>query len=385
MTFGGTVKFKISREVFSDAVQWTSRSVQQRPSIPILTAVRISASDDGEVEFSSFDYEVSARSRVEAKVITSGEALVSGRMVTEIAKSLPNQEVTVTLGDSHVEIECGRAKFVLGTMPLEDYPDLPGLPESKGAIGGAELARALQQVVIATSKDETLPLLTGVKVEIAGGKITLLATDRYRLAMRELQWDPIEPDFETNLLVKARVLTDVGRNLGGGAPVEFRLSETSSGERTGIIAFSAGPRETTSSLMDGDYPPVRKLFPENTPHDYVCNRIELLEAVKRVSLVVERKTPVRLTFEDGSLTLEAGQGDTAQARESIALVTGSERLQTAFNPGFLQDGLSALDSEFVRFGFTDATKAAVLLGQEKEDGDADHKFKYLLMPIRFGA
>lgn len=378
------MKFRLSRDVFSDAVQWTSRAVQQRPTIPILSAVRIGAHDN-EVEFSTFDYEVSARSRVEAEVIEPGEALVSGRLITEIAKALPNQDVMVTLVDNHVDVECGRAKFALQVMPIEDYPDLPSLPTLAGKADGPALAQAISQVTIATSRDDTLPLLTGVRVEIDASRITLLATDRYRLALRELDWKPERSSFSTEFLVKARVLSDVARNLGGGGDVDVSLTQGGASERAAIIGFSAGDRQATSSLMDGDYPPVRKLFPEVTPLEYVCPRQELLEAVKRVSLVVERKTPVRLVFEDGALTLDAGQGESAQAQEAVPLITAADPLRTAFNPDYLRDGLSALDTEFVRFGFTDANKAAVVMGQQEENGEADSMFKYLLMPIRFGA
>lgn len=378
------MKFRLSRDVFSDAVQWTSRAVQQRPTIPILSAVRLTADSD-QLELSSFDYEVSARSKVSATVIEPGEALVSGRLITEIARALPNQEVTVSLNGSRVDIECGRAKFALGTMALEDYPDLPVVPERSGTVEGGELQKAINQVTIATSKDDTLPLLTGVRIEIDGDRITLLATDRYRLAQRDLHWTPTDPTLTAEMLVKARVLTDVARNLGGGGTVDVALTQTRDGDRTAIVGFTAGERQETSSLIDGDYPPVRKLFPEVTPLEYVCRRQELLEAVKRVSLVVEGKTPVRLVFEDDALTLEAGQGEVAQAQEEVILISGGEPLRTAFNHVFLAEGLAALDTEFVRFGFTDANKAAVMTGQSEEAGEADTSFKYLLMPIRFGA
>lgn len=379
------MKFKIPRDVFYEAVQWTARAVQQRPAIPILSALRIKADMDGSLEISSFDYEVSALAKSQAEVSSPGEALVPGKLLSEIAKSLPSEDALITLNGSHVDVVCGRSRFALGVMPLEDYPDLPVLPPVTGKIDGVEFADAISQVAIATSKDDTLPLLTGIRVEIEGENITLLATDRYRLALRELKWTPTDPSFVGNVLVKSRVLLDVARNLGGGGDVDIHISESGGEQRTALVGFSAGERQATSSLMDGDYPPVRKLFPEDTPLQYVCDRVELLEAVKRVSLVVERKTPVRLIFKDGSLTLEAGQGDSAQAEESIGLAFGAEPLQTAFNPGYLQDGLAALNTTFVRFGFIDAAKAAVLEGQADEDGVVDSAFRYLLMPIRFGA
>lgn len=379
------MKFKLSRDVFNEAVQWTAKAVQQRPAIPILSALRMQANQDGSLQISSFDYEVSALTRVEAEVFTPGEALVSGRMVSDIVKALPEDDVLITLHDGSFDIACGRARFALNTMPLEDYPDLPNMPPVTGTVDGAEVADAISQVVIATSRDDTLPLLTGVRMEINGENITLLATDRYRLAQRDLKWQPSDPNFKNELLVKARVLQDVARNLGGGGAVEISISDADSDQRAAIIGFGAGERQATSSLMDGDYPPVRKLFPEDTPLEYVVERNELLEAVKRVSLVVERKTPVRLVFGDSSLTLEAGQGDAATAEEVVGLASGNEPLETAFNPGYLQDGLAALNTDYVRFGFTDATKAAVLVGQKEADGPIDDAFKYLLMPIRFGA
>ncbi len=377
------MKLKLSRDVFSDAVQWTSRAVQQRPAIPILAAVRLSAKD-GELELSSFDYEVSARSRVEAQIDEPGEVLVNGRMLGDIAKSLPNADVYIEQVDNRVDVRCLQSKFSLNVMALEDYPQLPELPQTQGVLDAKDMAAAIGQVVIATSKDDTLPLLTGVRVEIQGPKITFLATDRYRLAQREMLWNPRDIEFSSELLVKARVLADVARNLTSSGNVELHLNPTDSGERNAIIGFSAGERQATSSLMDGDYPPVRKLFPEATPLEYACSRTELLEAVKRVSLVVERKTPVHLTFGDGALRLEAGQAESAQAEESIGLVSESEELRTAFNPGYLMDGLAALETEYVRFGFVHATKAAVMMGQADADGEADQGFKYLLMPIRFG-
>lgn len=377
------MKIRLSREEFLDAVQWAARAVQQRPSNPILGFIHIKAEGD-EVEFSSYDYEVSADTKIAGQVDQPGEALVSGRMVSDIAKALPDEDVLITLEGDRVFITCGRAKFELSTMPIDDYPDLPAFPPLRGKIDGQELASAISQVAIATSKDDTLPLLTGVRMEVRGPKISLLATDRYRLAKRELAWEPEDPEYSADLLVKSRVLSEVGRYLGGGAPVDMSVSGAGERDRGGIVGFSGGQRQATSSLMDGDYPQVHTLFPKETFHEYVCDRALLLEAVKRVSLVVERKTQVRLIFEDGMLTLEAGQGEGASAVESIPLVTSGEELRTAFNPAFLQEGLSALDTPYVRFSFTAANKAAVVSGQKEEEGAADDRFLYLLMPIRYG-
>lgn len=378
------MRFRVAKDALSEAVQWTARALPTRPAVPILAGVKLTAID-GTLELSSFDYEVSARSEITADVETPGEALVSGKMLSDISKSLPNRDVHFDLEDGRVRIKCGNAGFTLATMSLDDYPTVPALPQKLGTVSASEFASAIQQVVIAASKDETLPLLTGVRIEIEGSKMTLLATDRYRLAMREMEWEPADPSVSVTVLVKSKVLADVARSMASSGSIDIFLNQVEGDERNSIIGFSAGGRQATSVLMDGDYPPVRKLFPESTPLEYICNRQELLEAVKRVSLVVDHKTSVRLNFEDGALVLEAGQGDNASANEAVESFTQSEELKTAFNPQYLQEGLAVCDTEYVKFGFTDATKAAVLEPRAKQDEETDAQFHYLLMPIRFGA
>ena len=216
-----------------------------------------------------------------------------------------------------------------------------------------------------------------------GNNITLLATDRYRLAMRELKWDSVS-DMSEAALVKARILQDVAKSMTSGAKVEIGLSQESQPGASSLIGFQAGGRRTTSTLMDGDYPPVRRLFPETTTIQAIVERHTLLEAVKRVSLVAERKTSVRLSFSDGQLVLEAGQGDNAQASEVVQAQLMGDDIATAFNPQYLSEGLSVMDTEYVRFGFTHPTKPAVITGQEKADGGESTDFRYLLMPIRYG-
>lgn len=377
------MRFKVGRDTLSEAVQWSARAVPQRPAVAVLAGVRLHAAD-GVLELSSFDYELSARSQVEAEVETPGEVLVSGRLLAEICRSLPNRDVIMELADNHLQIRCGNSEFSLSTMNLEDYPTLPQMPPVQGKVDSAELARALQQVSVAASREEALPLLTGLKLVISGLQITLLATDRYRLAMRTLEWEPKDPSLQAELLVKSKVLADVAKSMAAAGEVELALSELSDNSRNSMIGFSAGERQATSVLMDGDYPPVMKLFPDETPLTYTVNRQELLEAVRRVSLVAERKTSVRLTFADGVLTLEAGHGESASAQEAVGLAASAEDLQTAFNPQFLQEGLAITDTEYVQFGFTHPTKAAVMCGLAGPNEPIDERFKYLLMPIRFG-
>ncbi|GAA4288162.1 DNA polymerase III subunit beta [Georgenia daeguensis] len=374
------MKFRVERDVLTEAVTWTARSLPARPPVPVLAGVRLEADADGTLTLSSFDYEVSARSEVPADVESAGVVLVSGRLLADICKALPAKPVDVALDGSKVVLTCGASRFTLLTMPVDDYPALPGMPEVSGSVEAGVLTEAVAQVTIAASRDETLPLLTGVRMEIEGEKITLLATDRYRLAMRELTWHPASPSISSFALVRARTLSDVAKSMTSAGSVDVALSTEGP---AALVGFEAGGRRTTSLLVEGDYPPVRRLFPESTTTHAVVNTHVLVEAARRVSLVAERNTPIRLTFSEGQVVLEAGQGDDAQASEALEATLTGEPITTAFNPHYLLDGLGALTTPFVRMSFTHPSKPAVMTGQGSLEGDDDPGFRYLLMPIRF--
>ncbi|PZR53161.1 DNA polymerase III subunit beta [Xylanimonas oleitrophica] len=375
------MKFRVERDVLADAVTWTARTLPTRPPAPVLAGVRIEADPSGVIGLSSFDYEVSARSEIPAEVAEPGTVLVSGRLLAEIARALPHKPVDVTLEGTKVVVTCGASRFTLLTMPVEDYPTLPQMPELSGTVSGDALTHAVAQVSVAASRDETLPLLTGVRMEIEGERITLLSTDRYRLALRELTWTPTTPDFSAVALVKARTLTDVAKSLGsGGGLVNIGLS---TGNGLDLIGFEAGGRHTTSQLVDGDYPAVRRLFPDATPIHAVVPTQALIDAARRVALVAERNTPIRLAFTDGQVVLDAGQGDDAQASEALEAVLVGEDITVAFNPQFLLDGLTALGTDFTRLSFTHPNKPVEFTGQESLDGEDSSEYRYLLVPIRF--
>ncbi len=374
------MKFRVERDVLADAVTWTARTLPTRPPVPVLAGVRIEADTTGTIELSSFDYEVSAQSQIPADVSEAGTVLVSGRLLAEISRSLPDKPVDVQLDGTKVVITCGASRFTLLTMPVDEYPSLPSMPPVAGVVDGEDLTHAVAQVSIAASRDDTLPLLTGVRMEIDGEKLTLLATDRYRLALRELSWKPATPGFASVALVRARTLTDVARSLGASGSVTVALT-TAGG--VDLIGFEAGGRQTTSLLVDGDYPPVRRLFPDETPIHAVVDRPVLVEAAKRVALVAERNTPIRLSFSEGQLVLEAGQGDDAQASEALEAVLVGEPITVAFNPQYLLDGLGAFSTPFVRLSFTHPNKPVEFTGQDEAAGEDSQEYRYLLVPIRF--
>ena len=376
------MKLRVDRDILAEAVTWTARSVPARPPVPVLAGVRLEAKGSSLV-LASFDYEVSARCEVAADVEKDGVALVSGRLLADSAKALPNKPVDLEVEGNKVAVSCGSARFSLAAMAADDYPALPVMPAVAGTIDAHDLARAVGQVSIAASRDDTLPLLTSVQIEVEGSSLVLMATDRYRLAMRELTWSPSNTELSTTALLKARTLSDVAKSLTSSGDVTVALSSESAA--SSLIGFEAGGRRTTSLLTDGDYPPVRRLFPESTSIHATVGTDELMAAVRRVSLVADRSTPIHMSFTQGNLELDAGQGDDAQATEQLVAHLEGDDISTAFNPGYLLDGLGALNQPYVRLDFTHASKPAVLTGMDSIGGTEDSSFRYLLMPIRFGA
>ncbi len=376
------MKFRVERDVFADAVAWAARSLPVRPSVPVLAGLLITAGDDGLV-LSSFDYETSARANLNADVSDAGTVLVSGRLLADICRSLPAKPVEVGLDGTRVSLTCGSARFSLQTMPVEDYPAIPDMPTATGTVGSDVFAHAVAQAVTAAGRDDMLPVLTGVRLEIDGSTMSLLATDRFRLSQRELDWSPRTPDETRAALVPAKVLADTAKSLTAGSEVTIALSSSGSGE--GLIGFEGnapgGVRRTTTRLLDGEFPKVRSLFPSEKLTVASVDKASLIESVKRVALVAERNTAVQMAFSDGTLTLDAGTGDEAQASESIEAAIKGEDLTTGFNPQFLLDGLTAIDQPTVELAFTQAAKPVVISGSV-EDGAPDPGFRYLLMPRR---
>jgi len=267
-------------------------------------------------------------------------------------------------------------------MPVEDYPTLPEMPETAGTIDAPTFASAVAQVAIAAGRDETLPLMTGVRMEIDGEVLALLATDRYRLALREITWRPQDPQAHMQAIVPAKTLSDTAKTLGGaGGEVTLAIARGGAGE--GMIGFAGGTRRTTSRLLDGDYPKVRSLFPDHHTAQARVSVAALVEVVKRVALVAERTTPVRMSFSEDGLILEAGGSDDARASEAMDAVYTGEPMTVAFNPQYLLDGLGAVDSPNAVLSFTDPKKAALIVPADSE-GEIIPGYRYLMMPIRIG-
>ena len=377
------MKIVLERDVLAEAVAWTARALPARPTIPVLAGIRLQAGS--ELTLSSFDYDVSAQATVPVTTNEEGSALVSGRLLAEISRSLPARPVQISSEGGRAVLTCGSATFTLLTMPQEEYPALPAMPPAAGVVGSDAFATAVGQSAIAAGRDDTLPALTGVRIEIEGDTLTLISTDRYRLAVRELRWTPERPDESAAVLVPARALSETARALTAGAQVSIALAlpgaEGGQGG-DGMIGFEGAGRRTTSRLLGGEFPRYQGLLPTSQRSLAEMSTSVLAEAVKRVALVAERNTAVRLAFSSGQLILEAGTGDEAQAEEALEASFEGEDLAIAFNPQYLLDGLAAIDSDTVRIAFTDPGKPALITGKPGPDGQPD--YRYLLMPIRLG-
>ena len=370
------MKITVERDLLSEAVSWTARALPARPASPVLACIRLDAG--AELTLSAFDYEVSAQSAVPVSADEGGAVLVSGRLLAEIVRSLPSRPAEMTTDGTRMVLRCGAATFTLLLAPDADYPSLPDMPPLAGTAGSDALAAAAAQVAVAASKDETLPALTGVRMEIDGPTLRLVATDRYRLAIRDLRWNPAQPGLAATVVIPARALVEATRAATAAAEVSMYLGAAETGEAR-LAGFEAGGRRTTTRLLGGEYPRYQSLVPSGFSATADVPAAALAEAVNRVALVAERNTPVRLTFSDGHIGLEAGVGEEAQATEDLdASYEGEDGLQIAFNPHYLLDGLAAIGSDTARLGLTAADKPALITGK----ADQEPEYRYVLMPVR---
>ncbi len=383
------MQLRVERDALADAVVWTARSLPARPPMQVLLGLllEVGPDDSGEtgLEISGFDYEVSSRVRLPATSDSPGRVLVPGRLLADIVRSLPAQPVELRLDGTRVVLTCGPARFTLPTLPVEDYPALPAMPSTAGTLGSDVFEAAVRQVALAAGRDDTLPVLTGVRFEIEGDTLTLAATDRYRLAVRTLAWRPEDPSVSTTALVPARTLSETARALTSGPEVTLALSGAGGAE--GMIGFEGAGRRTTSRLLEGEFPKYRSLLPSESTAVAEIATAPFVEAVKRVALVAARNAPVRLGFSYDGVVLEAGGADDAQASEQLECSwegsAAGEPFQIAFNPQYLLDGLGAVDSDSTTLSFTGPTRPAVLTGKRDDaaaTGPAD--YRYLLMPVR---
>jgi len=381
------MKFRVERDVLADAAAWVARSLPARPPVPVLGGVLVdatSAEGGDRLTVSGFDYETSARVELDATIGDPGKVLVSGRLLADITRALPNKPVDLVVDGSRATINCGNSRFSLPTMPVEDYPQLPAMPQRAGAVDAAELAGAVAQVAVAAGRDDTLPMLTGIRMEIEGTRLTLAATDRFRLAVRELDWQPEDASGSTAVLIPAKTLSDVAKTLAGAGSVEISLS---AGD--GMLGLTGGGRRATTRLLDAEFPRFRQLIPAEHTTAAELEVAALVEAIKRVSLVADRVAQIRMEFGEDGLRLAAGGEDVGSAEEELPCALDGGSLTIAFNPGYLLDALGALHTEKAQLTFTTPNRPALVRpvlppaeGEETPAAASSSGYLHLLMPVR---
>ncbi|MFF8608205.1 DNA polymerase III subunit beta [Streptomyces sp. NPDC015346] len=367
------MEFRIDSGVLTEAVAWAARVLPARSPVPVLGGLLLEARD-GRLRVSGLDYEASARIEVEADTVREGRALVLGRRLLDICKVLPGGRVACGVEGARLSVTGGDARFGLSLLPLDDYPAQPGLPAFRGVVDAAAFAAAVGQVAVAAGRDDSLPVLTGVRLALDGTTMTLAATDRYRYAVRTLEWKPeAEEGSEAaegiDVVVPARRLTEIARSLSGAGPVRLALDG-------GSIGFESDGVRTTTRLLDGRLPRHDKLFALGEHAVAVTERAPLVEAVKRVAVVAEGDSPVQLAFTGDAVHLQAGYEDDVASQRLAATLTGAESMTVAFNPGYLLDALGSFTTGAVAFHLLGPGQRALLTDGEGET------YRHLLMSVK---
>jgi len=370
---GSEVRLRVEHDTLADAVAWTARTLPKTAGT--LSGILLEAADDS-ITLSSYDMDVSSQAVVAAVVEQPGRVLVSGRLLAEIARNLPNAPISMS-ADTKVKLTCGRSTFTLPMLASEEYPPLPDLPPVIGKVPGTAFSGAVSQVSIATSRNDAVPLYTGIRLEVDDDRLTMAATDRFRLAVREMPWSPEQVGISAAVVVQGRSLADATKSLAGAEVIKLALSEDAR-----MLGIESAGRRFTTRLLDGEFHKFRSLLPTESASRVRIEVAALSSAIKRVALVTERNMAVRLLIKDGEVELSAGLGSETEAVEYVEARLDGDPLQIAFNPQFLLDGLAALDHPECEIRCTEASKPVVLTGAADSTSDRDDSYQYLLMPVR---
>lgn len=367
------MKFTIMARELADAVGWVSHALPKRPVVPVLAGILLEADDDG-VTLAAFDYDTSRRVVVELDApIDPGKVLVPGRLLADIVKVFPKNElVDVAADDREIQLRCGQAVYVLTLFDVDDYPTLPKTPDPVGSIDAAELADAVARVSVAAGRDDTLPQLTGIRFEIGdGGCIDMAATDRYRVAWSTLSWSATLDDKPgVEALIPAKTLADIVKGFRDG-PVQLHLGD-------GTACFAGGNRTTSVRLLDPQFIKFRALFDIEAARTVTFDAADLVKAIRRVGLLAERSMAIRLTFQQEEMLVEVG-GESGRACETLPCSLDGDVFTIAFTPAFLTDGLAAVGGTATMHVQASATKAVVITGT------GNPALKYVVIPVRLSA
>ena len=364
----GTLRVTCPRDELARALGVVSRGVSTRTTVQILAGILLHASG-GRLELAATDMELSLRTSLDASIESDGSVVVPGRLLLELARLLPAAEVTIEhkLEEAAVEIRSGAATYRLHTYNAEDFPRLPDAEAAeRHDVDRETLLETVSRVSRSASRDESRPVLTGVLMRFEPGKLVMAATDSYRLSVKETAIEGTVPELEA--IVPARALQELARVAQAGERIELGVHENQ-------VIFSTGDALLTTRRIDGQFPNYKQLVPEAFDHELALPREELLDVVRRVAVMAQRNSPLRLRFGDGELTVSAQTQDVGEARESLPVSFNGEPLEIGFNAEFLRDGIESVGGEQLRLKLISPLRPAVLQGE-------DDTFLYLIMPIR---
>jgi DNA polymerase-3 subunit beta len=364
----GTLKAVCSRDELTRALGIVSRGVSTRTTVQILAGILIEATE-GKLNLAATDMELSLRTSLEANVEADGSVVVPGRLLLELARLLPDADVSLEhkLEEAVVEVRCGSATYRLHTYNAEDFPRLPDAEGvERHEVDRETLLETVARVSRSASRDESRPVLTGVLMRFEPGKLVMAATDSYRLSVKETPLEGSLPELEA--IVPARALGELARIAQAGDAIELGVHENQ-------VVFGTGDAWLTTRRIDGQFPNYKQLVPETFDHEVPLPRDEMLDVVRRVSVMAQRNSPLRLRFAEGELTVSAQTQDVGEARESLPVEFGGEPLEIGFNAEFLRDGVESVVGEHARLKLISPLRPGLIQG-EGED------FQYLIMPIR---
>jgi DNA polymerase-3 subunit beta len=364
----GTLKATCSRDELTRALGIVSRGVSTRTTVQILAGILLQTSG-GKLDLAATDMELSLRTSLDAQIESDGSVVVPGRLLLDLARLLPDADVSIEhkLEEAAVEIRSGSATYRLHTYNAEDFPRLPDADAADRHEADRErLLETVARVSRSASRDESRPVLTGVLMRFEPGKLIMAATDSYRLSVKETPVEGTVPELEA--IVPARALGELARIAQAGEGIELGVHENQ-------VVFSTGNALLTTRRIDGQFPNYKQLVPETFDHELSLPRDELLDVVRRVAVMAQRNSPLRLRFANGELTVSAQTQDIGEARESLPVSFSAEPLEIGFNAEFLRDGIESVSGEQLRLKLISPLRPAVLQGE-------DDDFLYLIMPIR---
>jgi DNA polymerase III subunit beta len=365
---GTGLRITVAKDELASKLGVVARGVSTRTTVLVLGGIQLRA-EGSQLHLAATDMEVSLRASVDAQVTDEGTVVVPGRLLLDIARSLSDGDVSIEHhpDEAVVVVAAGGATYRLHTYSNEDFPRLPEVDtDSLHTIDRAALVETIARVGRSASRDESRPVLTGILVRFEPGKIVMAATDSYRLAVKETPVTDTLPDLEA--IIPARALQELARIATSADEVQLGMQENH-------VVFGADGTWLTTRRIDGQFPNYRQLLPEQFEYELPLPREEVLEVVRRVSLMAQRNSPLRLRFAEGELTVSAITQDVGEARESLPAPFTGDAMEIGFNAEFLRDGLESVDSETIKFKLISPLRPAVL------EGDADD-YVYLIMPIR---